>query len=113
LLLGQLLGQKRHLQPSGPRARRLPKPDRRRALELLAASSDGCTVAILRAHGFTIAQMVALICAGLATATAERVVTGQRREGIARMWITDAHQRNRVREIAVRDPKLVILSWLR
>jgi hypothetical protein len=32
-----------------PRARRLPKPDRRRALELLAACPEGCTVAIVRA----------------------------------------------------------------
>jgi hypothetical protein len=48
-------------------SRRLPKPDRRRALELLAASSDGCTEAIMLAHGFTVAQIVDLVCAGLAT----------------------------------------------
>jgi|SRR6516165_2493267 len=41
---------------SGPMARR-PKPDHRRALELLAASHDGATDAIMRAHGFTIEQM--------------------------------------------------------
>jgi len=34
-----------------PYRRRGPKPDRRRALELLAASSDGCTEAITLAHG--------------------------------------------------------------
>ena len=39
-------------------SRRLPKPDRRRALELLASCPEGCTEAILRAHGFTIEQMV-------------------------------------------------------
>jgi hypothetical protein len=33
-----------------PRARRLPKLDRQRALELLAASRDGCTEAIMVAH---------------------------------------------------------------
>jgi len=59
------------------RFRRTPK--RVRALELLAASSDGCTEAIMRAHGFTIAQMVELVRAGLATTTAERVVAGSRR----------------------------------
>jgi hypothetical protein len=31
--------------------RRLLRPDRRRALELLAASCDGCTEAIMIAHG--------------------------------------------------------------
>jgi hypothetical protein len=50
---------------------------RRRALELLAASRDGCTEAIMLAHGFTIEQMVELIRAGLATAKAERVVAGE------------------------------------
>jgi hypothetical protein len=34
--------------------KRVPKPDRRRALELLAASRDGCTEAILLAHTFQI-----------------------------------------------------------
>jgi hypothetical protein len=31
---------------------------RRRALELLASSRDGCTEAIMLAHGFTVEQMV-------------------------------------------------------
>jgi hypothetical protein len=44
--------------------------------ELLAASRDGCTEAIMLAHGFSIQQMVELIGAGLASATAERVVAG-------------------------------------
>jgi hypothetical protein len=35
------------------RRRRGPKPERRRALELLAASPDGCSEAIMLAHGFT------------------------------------------------------------
>jgi hypothetical protein len=39
-----------------PQRRRLPKPDRRRVLELLAASPHGCTEAIMLAHGITIAQ---------------------------------------------------------
>ena len=36
-----------------PYRRRGPKPDRRRALELLAASPDGCTEALMFANGFT------------------------------------------------------------
>jgi hypothetical protein len=42
-----------------PSRKRNPKPDCRRALELLAGSRDGCTEAIMLAHGFTIAQMTA------------------------------------------------------
>jgi hypothetical protein len=52
-------------------------PDRRRALELLASCPDGCTEAILLAHGFTVAQMVDLARAGLATAQSEHVVAGR------------------------------------
>jgi hypothetical protein len=40
---------------------RRPKPDRRRALELLASCRDGCTEAIMIARGFTLAQMVKLV----------------------------------------------------
>jgi hypothetical protein len=38
--------------------KRNPPATRRRALELLAESRDGCTEAIMVAHGFTIPQMV-------------------------------------------------------
>jgi hypothetical protein len=52
-----------------------PPPQARphRALELLASCRDGCTETIMIAHGFSIDQMVELVRAGLATATAERV----------------------------------------
>jgi len=43
-------------------------------LELLATSRDGCTEAIMLAHGFTIDLLVELVRAGLATATTERVI---------------------------------------
>ena len=69
---------------------RRPKPDHRRALELLAASHDGATDAIMRAHGFTIEQMVELVRAGLTTATAERMVAGNKTIEIATVWITAA-----------------------
>src|SRR5258708_9588400 len=72
------------------RVRSRPKPDRRRALELLAASRDGCTEAILLAHGFTIKQIVELVRAGLAAAHSQRVVIGRRTVEIARVKITEA-----------------------
>jgi hypothetical protein len=72
---------------------RRPKPDRRRALELLASCRDGCTEAMMLAHGFTIPQMVELVRAGLATATAERLVAGSRKIEVARVRITDAGRR--------------------
>jgi hypothetical protein len=71
-------------------SRRLPKPDRRRALELLASCPDGFTEAIMLAHGFTVAQMVELVRAGLATATAERVVAGRHTLEVACVRITEA-----------------------
>jgi hypothetical protein len=76
-----------------PRPRRRPKPDRRRALELLASCRDGCTEAMMLAHGFSIPQLVELVRAGLASATAERVVAGSRTFEIARVRITEAGQK--------------------
>ena len=73
--------------------RRLPKPDRRGALELLAACPDGCTEAVMLAHGFTVAQMVELIAADLATASAERVVAAGKSIEVARVKITDEGRR--------------------
>ena len=72
---------------------RRPKPDRRRALELLASCRDGCTEAILRAHGVTIPQMVELVRAGLASATPERVVAGKRAMEVTTVRITEAGRR--------------------
>jgi len=70
--------------------RRVPKPDRRRALELLAASRDGCTEAILFAHGLSVIQMVDLVREGLATAHSRRVIVGKRVIEIAHLKITEA-----------------------
>ena len=67
-----------------------PQPDRRRALELLASCRDGCTEALMIARGFTVEQMVELVRAGLASATAERVVVGGRAMEVPRMKITEA-----------------------
>jgi hypothetical protein len=65
--------------PTHQRSRkRVPKPDHRRALELLAASRDGCTEALMLAHGFTIPLTVELVRAGLATVHAQRVMAGNK-----------------------------------
>jgi len=58
------------------RRRRGSKPERRRALELLAASPDGCSEAIMLAHGFTVDFLVELIRTGMATHRTEREVVG-------------------------------------
>ncbi len=50
------------------------KQQRRRALELLEASIDGCTEATMLAYGFKTALLVELIDAGFATTSIERTV---------------------------------------
>jgi hypothetical protein len=74
--------------------KRNPPATRRRALELLAASRDGATEAILVARGFSIEQIVDLVRAGLATAMAERVVApGFGTLEVAKVRITEAGRR--------------------
>ena len=73
--------------PHPHRHRRGPKPDRRRALELLAASPDGCTEA---ANGFTAELLLELVRAGLASAHAERMVADGRMMEVTRMKISEA-----------------------
>ena len=55
--------------------KRSPPATRRRALELLEASIDGCTQAIMLAYGFKTELLVELVNAGLATASIERMVS--------------------------------------
>ena len=71
--------------PPPRRPRRGPKPDCRRALELLAASPDGCTEA-----GFTAELLVELVRAGLASAHAERMVADGKMTEVARMKLSEA-----------------------
>ncbi|SRR6266568_5155082 len=52
-------------------ARKRVSSPSRPALELLAASPQGCTEALLSAHGVTVKILADLVRAGLATATAE------------------------------------------
>jgi hypothetical protein len=63
----------------------LRQHERQRALALLASCPDGCPEVLMVAHGFTIPDMVALVEAGLATASAERVVAGKRTLEVARV----------------------------
>ena len=48
---------------------------------------------MMRANGFSIDDMVELVRAGLASATAERVVAGSRKFEVATVRITDAGRR--------------------
>jgi len=86
---------RRSTMPPPRRLRRGPKPDRRRALdELLAASRDGYTEAImLAARLHDRGQGRACSRAGLTTATAERMVAGGKSIEGARVKITDAGRR--------------------
>jgi hypothetical protein len=77
-------------RPSRPR-NRIVKPTRRRALELLAGcGADGCSEAVMKAHGFTVEQMMELVRDGLAMATPQRVKAGRARMEAATVRITDA-----------------------
>jgi hypothetical protein len=63
--------------------------DRHRALEVLAGSAEGCTEAILSAHGFKAALIAELIEAGLAAVTIERVMAGGATIQVRRIRITE------------------------
>ena len=65
----------------------------RRLLELLAASGDGCTEAILLAHGFALDLIHGIVSAGLATATAEHTFAAGRAIEFTRVRITEARRR--------------------
>jgi hypothetical protein len=58
--------------------RRRPKPYERRALILLAGcGGEGCTEAVMHAHGFTHDQLMKLERLGIVAKTTERVVSLQ------------------------------------
>jgi hypothetical protein len=67
--------------------------DERRLLDLLAASDDGCTEAILLAHGFARELIDSFVSAGLATATVVRAFAAGRAIEFTRVRITDAGRR--------------------
>jgi hypothetical protein len=77
-----------------PRVARLNSArPRRRALELLAASRDGCTEAVMLAHGFKTEMLVEMVRAGFASVATERVVAGGLKMEVARLRITEAGRR--------------------
>jgi hypothetical protein len=57
---------------------------------LLASFRDGCSEAILLAHGFTVGQIAELVRDGLVTAHSRRVVVARRVVEIAHVKITEA-----------------------
>ena len=61
--------------------------DQRRLLELLAASADDGTDALLREHGLALEVMAGLVRVGLVHVHCDRAVD------ITRVWITDAGRR--------------------
>ena len=63
------------------------------ALNLLAASPNGCTEAAMKANGFGIGLMATLVRAGLAVATPGVVQVGGRTLGVVRLAITDMGRR--------------------
>jgi hypothetical protein len=67
--------------------------DRRRALALLAGSPDGCTEAVMLAHGFKLDLLVELVRDGLATTKPERMRVGGREIAVTRVRITEAGRR--------------------
>jgi hypothetical protein len=69
---------------------RAPKPTRQRALELLAGCGpEGCSEHVLKAHGFSVEQMVELVRDGLASATPQRTRAGREVVEVAMLRITD------------------------
>jgi len=63
---------------------------RRRALTVLAQSPQGCTEAIMQAHGFPVVLLAGLVRDGLATATTERTFAGKKPMEVTQMRITEA-----------------------
>jgi predicted alpha/beta hydrolase family esterase len=63
--------------------RRDPKADWRRALELIAASSDGCTEAVMLAHGITVEVLADLVHMLRATLIGMMIAATPRSLGLA------------------------------
>jgi hypothetical protein len=61
-----------------------------RALRLIGRCPDGCTDAILLAHGFSIGMLAKLVMDRLAATKVEKMRTGGRTLMVVRLRITDA-----------------------
>jgi hypothetical protein len=64
--------------------------EQRRALELLGRSPNGCTEALMLAHGFTIATLAELSAIGLLRVDAHNAHAGGRQKMVAWMQISAA-----------------------
>jgi hypothetical protein len=53
-------------------------------------SQQGCTEAMMVAQGFSVKFLAELVRDGLASATVERVMAGDKQIGVARVRITEA-----------------------
>ena len=62
----------------------------RRALELLANTSDGCTEALMLAQGLTPKLIGAVVRAGHATARPERMIVAGNAVSVTRIKITES-----------------------
>ena len=65
----------------------------RRLLELLAESAEGCTDAVLTAHGFTLDVLISIVSAEFATATPERTFAAGKPIEVTRVRITEKGRR--------------------
>jgi phage portal protein BeeE len=63
---------------------------RRRALQLLTRSPNGCTEALMLAHGFESAMLSDLVLNGLAVAVDHSTMAGRRRMKVTWLRITAA-----------------------
>jgi hypothetical protein len=70
-----------------------PACDERRLLLLLAESPDGCTDALLTAHGFRLDVLISIVSVALATAQPERTFGAGKPVEVTRVRITDAGRR--------------------
>jgi hypothetical protein len=80
--------------PPGAFRRRHLKQYQRRALTLLAGcGGEGCTEAVMHAHGFTDDQLMKLERLGIVAKTTERVVSGLQTFEVVRLKTREAdHQ---------------------
>jgi hypothetical protein len=72
---------------------RMSKADHRCALELPARCTDGCSEAVLLAHGFGPKLIPELVRTGLATTQTEHVHGGARVIDVSGIQMTDAGRR--------------------
>jgi hypothetical protein len=64
--------------------------EQRRALQLLARSPNGCTEALMMAHGFPMDMLGKLVLDGLAVAMDHSTMAGRRRIKVTWLRITEA-----------------------